>query len=121
MGSKGVSMNDQMQAGAVYVQTHDASDNQIVAYPPPAAAAQISFSPDGRTLVVTERGTNSISSFSVDERGYADGPETIASAGATPYGFDFTAAGTVVVTEAFGGEIGRAAASSYSITGPGRL
>ena len=86
-----------------------------------ADPAQISFSPDGRTLVVTERGTNSISSFAVDERGYADGPATIASAGATPYGFDFTASGTVVVTEAFGGEIGKAAASSYSITGPGRL
>jgi 6-phosphogluconolactonase len=86
-----------------------------------ADPAQISFSPDGRTLVVTERGTNSISAFAVDERGYADGPTTIESAGATPYGFDFTASGTVVVTEAFGGEIGRAAASSYSITGPGRL
>jgi 6-phosphogluconolactonase len=86
-----------------------------------ADPAQISFSPDGRTLVVTERGTNGISSFAVDERGYADGPVTIESAGATPYGFDFTASGTVVVTEAFGGEIGRAAASSYSITGPGRL
>src|SRR2546428_6971881 len=33
-----------------------------------ADGAQISFSPDGRTLVVTERGTNSISIYSVDER-----------------------------------------------------
>src|SRR5207244_893958 len=32
-----------------------------------ADPAQISFSRDGRTLVVTERGTNSISSFTVDE------------------------------------------------------
>jgi 6-phosphogluconolactonase len=86
-----------------------------------ADGAQVSFSRDGRTLVVTERGTNSISSYAVDERGYADGPATIASAGATPYGFDFTACGTVVVTEAFGGEIGKAAASSYSVTAPGRL
>ncbi|HYX77413.1 MAG TPA: beta-propeller fold lactonase family protein, partial [Gaiellaceae bacterium] len=37
----------------------------------------------------------------------------------TPYGFDF-AGGAVVVTEAFGGEIGAAAASSYSLHG-GRL
>jgi 6-phosphogluconolactonase (cycloisomerase 2 family) len=86
-----------------------------------ADGAQVSFSPDGRTLVVTERGSNSISSFRVDERGYADGPETIPSAGATPYGFDFTRAGAVVVTEAFGGEKGKAAASSYSLTAPGRL
>lgn len=88
---------------------------------PDADGAQVSFSRDGRTLVVTERGTNSISSYAIDERGYADGPATIASAGATPYGFDFTARGAVVVTEAFGGEIGKAAASSYSVTAPGRL
>jgi 6-phosphogluconolactonase (cycloisomerase 2 family) len=85
-----------------------------------ADPAQISFSPDGRTLVVTERGTNSISTYAVDERGYAEGPATIPSAGATPYGFDF-ANGSVIVTEAFGGEIGRAAASSYALAEPGRL
>jgi 6-phosphogluconolactonase len=85
-----------------------------------ADPAQISFSPDGRMLVVTERGTNSISTFTVDERGFAGGPETIPSLGATPYGFDF-ADGAVVVTEAFGGEIGEAAASSYSLAGQGRL
>jgi 6-phosphogluconolactonase (cycloisomerase 2 family) len=85
-----------------------------------ADPAQIAFSPDGKTLVLTERGTNSISAFAVDERGYADGPATIPSSGATPYGFDF-ANGSVVVTEAFGGEIGKAAASSYALTGSGQL
>jgi 6-phosphogluconolactonase len=85
-----------------------------------ADPAQISFSPDGRTLVVTERGTNAISAFSIDERGYAEGPATIPSSGATPYGFSF-ANGSVVVTEAFGGEVGKAAASSYAVTEPGRL
>ena len=84
-----------------------------------ADPAQIAFSPDGRVLVVTERGTNSISTFAVDGRGHAEGPQTIASSGATPYGFDF-AGGAVVVTEAFGGEVGAAAASSYSLLG-GRL
>jgi len=86
-----------------------------------ADPAQISFSPDGKTLVVTERGSNSISAFAIDEQGYADGPSTIASAGETPYGFDFTSGGTLVVTEAFGGAKGKAAASSYSLTEPGRL
>jgi 6-phosphogluconolactonase len=85
-----------------------------------ADPAQISFSPDGRTLVVTERGTNSISSYFVDERGRAEGPVTIPSSGATPYGFDF-ANGAVIVTEAFGGAIGAAAASSYALSEPGRL
>jgi 6-phosphogluconolactonase (cycloisomerase 2 family) len=86
-----------------------------------ADPAQISFSPDGRTLVVTERGTNSISAYSVDEGGYAEGPTTIESSGATPYGFDFTGKGAVVVTEAFGGAVGAAAASSYALSEPGRL
>jgi 6-phosphogluconolactonase (cycloisomerase 2 family) len=85
-----------------------------------ADPAQIAFSPDGRTLVVTERGTNSITSFTVDARGYAQDPATVPSSGETPYGFDF-ANGSVVVTEAFGGEIGKAAASSYSLSAPGRL
>jgi 6-phosphogluconolactonase len=86
-----------------------------------ADPAQISFSPDGTTLVVTERGTNSISAYSVDAGGYAEGPTTIESSGATPYGFDFTGRGAVVVTEAFGGEVGAAAASSYAVAEPGRL
>jgi 6-phosphogluconolactonase len=84
-----------------------------------ADPAQIAFSPDGRTLVVTERGTNSISTFAVGENGLAEGPQTIASSGATPYGFDF-AGDAIVVTEAFGGEVGAAAASSYSL-GSGQL
>ncbi len=83
-----------------------------------ADPAQVSFNPDGRTLVVTERGTNSISAFSVSGDAL-EGPVTIASAGATPYGFDF-ADGVVIVTEAFGGEKGKAAASSYAVSG-GRL
>ena len=86
-----------------------------------ADGAQISFSPDGRTLVVTERGTNSISAYSVDERGYATGPATIPAAGQTPYGFDFTDGGALIVTEAFGGDTGKASASSYAIAGPGEL
>jgi 6-phosphogluconolactonase len=79
-----------------------------------ADPAQISFSPDGRTLVVTERGTDSISAFPVDDQGIAQDPQTIACPGATPYGFDF-ADGSLVVTEAFGGETGKAAATSYSL------
>jgi 6-phosphogluconolactonase (cycloisomerase 2 family) len=85
-----------------------------------ADPAQIAFSRDGRTLVVTERGTNSISAYSVEVNGRAQGPQTIPSSGETPYGFDF-AADAVVVTEAFGGEKGKAAASSYALSGPAKL
>jgi 6-phosphogluconolactonase len=86
-----------------------------------ADPAQVSFSVDGRTLAVTERGTDSISAYAIDERGYAEGPTTIKASGKTPYGFDFTADGVMVVTEAFGGAVGEAAASSYSVTDPGNI
>ncbi|MDP1849110.1 MAG: hypothetical protein Q8K79_15060 [Solirubrobacteraceae bacterium] len=36
---------------------------------------------------MTERGTDSISTYAVDERGLASGPTTIGAAGRTPYGF----------------------------------
>jgi 6-phosphogluconolactonase len=88
---------------------------------PEADPAQVSFSRDGRTLAVTERGTDSISTFAVDDRGYADGPATISASGKTPYGFDFTEGGAMIVTEAFGGEVGAAAAASYSLTEPGKI
>lgn len=86
-----------------------------------ADPAQVAFSPDGRTLAVTERGTDSISAYAIDDRGYAAGPTTIASSGRTPYGFAFTATGAMIVTEAFGGEVGAAAAASYTLRGPGDL
>jgi 6-phosphogluconolactonase (cycloisomerase 2 family) len=80
---------------------------------PGSDPAQIAFTPDGRQLVVTERGTNSITLLGVSLEGE---PATHPSAGATPYGFDF-ASGTLIVTEAFGGQAGAAAASSYRLAG----
>src|SRR5262249_20062702 len=59
-----------------------------------ADPAQVSFTPDGTVLIVTERGTNTISSYQIDERGYAHGPTTIKSSGPTPYGFGLTADGS---------------------------
>src|SRR3954447_10883348 len=52
-----------------------------------ADPAQVAFSRDGRTLAVTERGTDSISAFAIDERGFPSGPATIRASGRTPYGF----------------------------------
>src|SRR4051812_17900780 len=86
-----------------------------------ADPAQASFSVDGRALVVTERGTDSISSYSIDDRGRAHSRATVNSSGQTPYGFDFTPSGSLIVTEAFGGAIGAAAASSYAFSDAGDL
>jgi 6-phosphogluconolactonase (cycloisomerase 2 family) len=99
--------------------TLEGSDRALSA--PEADPAQISFSSGGTALVVTERGTNSISSYEIDERGYAAGPKTIESSGKTPYGFDFTTKGSLIVTEAFGGDAGAAAASSYTVDSHGEL
>ena len=88
---------------------------------PDADPAQLSFTVDGGGLIATERGTNSVSSYQVDERGYAVGPATMRSPGQTPYGFDFASDGSLVVSEAFGGAKGAAAASSYAVSGAGEL
>jgi 6-phosphogluconolactonase (cycloisomerase 2 family) len=79
--------------------------------------AQIGFTPDGSALVVTERGTNAIVLYPVDDAGPLGEPQVQRSSGPTPYGFAFTRGGTLVVTEAFGAQIGRAAASSYVVRG----
>jgi 6-phosphogluconolactonase len=54
-----------------------------------ADGAQIAFSPDGGTIVVTERVTDRISTYAVHDDGALDGPVAHPSSGATPYGFDF--------------------------------
>ena len=51
--------------------------------------AQVAFSRDGRTLLVSDR-ADSIHAFSVDSDGRAQQQVTYQSSGATPYGFDLT-------------------------------
>lgn len=79
--------------------------------------AQVGFTPDGSAIVVTERRTDSISSFPVQADGTLGPMQTIPSSGPTPYGFAITSGGTLVVTEAFRAEKGAAAASSYAVDG----
>ena len=79
--------------------------------------AQVGFTPDGRAVVVTERGGDRISAYSVGMDGMLGEPRTIDSLGATPYGFAISSDGTLVVTEAYRAEKGAAAASSYRIDG----
>lgn len=83
--------------------------------------AQIEFSADGTTLVVTEKATNTISTYDVNDAGLPSGPNPQASAGATPFGFAIDRHGTLVVSEAFGGAAGASALSSYRLGGNGTL
>jgi 6-phosphogluconolactonase (cycloisomerase 2 family) len=79
------------------------------------APAQISFNLTGDTLVVTEKATNIIDTYAVDEDGVASGPVSQKSNGQTPFGFSFTPRGVLVVSEAFGGASNASAVSSYSL------
>jgi 6-phosphogluconolactonase (cycloisomerase 2 family) len=76
--------------------------------------AQISFSRDGDLLVVTEKGTNLIDVFPV-ENGIAGTPASHPSSGMTPFGFAFAKRNDLIVSEAFGGAPGLSAVSSYNI------
>jgi 6-phosphogluconolactonase len=82
-----------------------------------ADGAQVGFSPDGRTVIVTERGTDRITAYAVGKDGLLGEPRDIASSGPTPYGFAISNTGTLVVTEAFGAQKGAAAVSSYRVDG----
>jgi 6-phosphogluconolactonase (cycloisomerase 2 family) len=63
-------------------------------------AAQVGFSPDGRRLVVTEKASNSLDTFTVDRSGRASAARATASVGAVPFGFDFDERGDAVVSDA---------------------
>ena len=67
------------------------------------APAQVSFTPAGEQLVVTERATQRIDLYAVGGDGYATGPTVVDSEGVTPFGFGFDNKGHLVVSEAFGG------------------
>jgi 6-phosphogluconolactonase (cycloisomerase 2 family) len=92
------------------------SNNGVGAAPGPA---QIEFSPDGEVLVVTEKATNLIDTFEVDEDGAAGPAVTHPSAGVTPFGFAFTRHGTLIVSEAVGGAVNASSASSYDVSEDG--
>jgi 6-phosphogluconolactonase len=84
------------------------------------APGQVSFSPDGTVLVVTEKGTNLIDTYVVGEDGRASGLVSHPSSGATPFGFAFSKRGDLVVSEA-NGVPGGSAASSYDLSDDGSL
>jgi len=71
-------------------------------------AAQVSVTPDGRSLVVSERLANRLETLPLDFLGRPGTPVLTASSGAVPFGFAITPQGTIVVSEA-----GLSTVSSY--------
>lgn len=84
---------------------------------PLALPAQVSFTPDGSQLIVTEKGTQLLDIFNVLATGQTDGAFPEMSRGKVPFGFAFGPGDSVVVSEAEGGLPMLATASSYRLTG----
>jgi 6-phosphogluconolactonase (cycloisomerase 2 family) len=78
--------------------------------------AEVSFTRDGDSLVVTERLTNLIDTFEIGDDGLAANGKTFQSAGATPFGFDVGREDRIFVSEAATGS-----ASSYGVLENGDL
>ncbi len=77
--------------------------------------AQVSFTPDGNVLVVTEKSSSTIDTYVVGAHGIAGPPTVNAAAGGTPFGFDFDKHGNVLTSNATG------SASSYDVAKGGSL
>ena len=79
-------------------------------------AAEVRVNPTGDLVVVTERVSNRLETFAVNADGSLADPVVTGAAGDTPFGFDFTTRGQVVVSEA-----ASASASSYETNADGTL
>ena len=64
---------------------------------PDAGPAQISFMPGGKVLAVTEKNTNAITTYLVDDTGKAGDPKTFDAQAETPFGFAFTFQNKLIV------------------------
>ena len=87
------------------------------------APAQVAVTPAGDFVVVTERATNQILTYAINEDGSLEAPVVNPASGVTPFGFAFRDDGVMIVTEAFGGGMnpGASAASSHRVADGGGL
>lgn len=72
--------------------------------------AQVSITPNGDQVVVTEKATNLIDLYALNSRGVSTSRTSVLSAGTTPFGFAFTPRGQLAVSEA-----GASTASTYGL------
>jgi len=86
-----------------------------------AGAAQISFVQNGKVLVVTEKATNKIITYTVNEWGIPGMMHSIVAANTTPFGFDTGNNGNIFVSEAAGGAPGASTLSSYHVAVNGTI
>ena len=82
-------------------------------------APQIAFTPNGEWIIVTEKATNIIGTFKVNDDGSVSDGIFTPSVGPTPFGFDFSRGRYMIVSNAAGGAPGAGSATSYLISGSG--
>lgn len=83
--------------------------------------AQVSFVNGGKVLVITEKATNKIITYTVNEDGIPGAMHSIISSSPTPFGFAVGKKGNVFVSEAVGGAPGASVLSSYNISMSGAI
>jgi len=83
--------------------------------------AQIGVSPDGTSLVVTERETHKVSIFEIDAAGRPMNLQAHDSEGLTPFGFEFGVRGALVIAEGVLGNTNASSVSSYALQSPSSL
>lgn len=88
---------------------------------PGAGPSQIQFSPDRTQLVVTERQTNVIDVFPIDEYGRAGSPVRNESNGPAPFTATFHGEDVLLVTEVIGVAFTIGSASTYRLAKNGTL
>jgi 6-phosphogluconolactonase (cycloisomerase 2 family) len=85
-----------------------------------ASPAEISFSPDGSVLLVTEKGTNLIDTFTV-RLGIAQAGVSFPSNGVGPFGFEFGLNGAALVSNASGGVSTGSTVTAYKVFSNGNV
>jgi 6-phosphogluconolactonase len=83
-------------------------------------APQISFTPNGDWLVVTEKVTNVVGTFRVKNDGSVNPGIFTHSVGMTPFGFDFSRNQFMIVSNAAGGAAAAGTVTSYFIRNNGK-
>jgi len=87
-----------------------------------SGCAQISFTPAGDVLVVTQRQADKIDTYLVDKgTGLTTGPIVNETTGNGPFGFTFTQRGQLLTTENFGAAPFQGGAASYDVLRNGTL
>ena len=86
-----------------------------------SGAAQISFVRNGHVLVITEKATNKIITYTVNPDGTEGMMHSIISASPTPFGFAPGRFGNIYVSEAVGGAANASNVSSYRVAYNGSI